>query len=59
MNGYDLVAEARAIVAGVLVVFTSAFARDPARQLNGDRFLEKPFTAETLTAIVEVALAAS
>jgi CheY-like chemotaxis protein len=59
MNGYDLVVEARAIVAGVQVVFISAFARDPARQLNGDRFLEKPFTAEALTAIVEVALAAS
>jgi CheY-like chemotaxis protein len=59
MNGYDLVAEARGIVAGVQVVFISAFARDPARQLNGDRFLAKPFTAEALTAIVEVALAAS
>ena len=59
MNGYDLVAEARAIVAGVQVVFISAFTRDPARQLKGDRFLAKPFTAEALTAIVEVALAAS
>jgi CheY-like chemotaxis protein len=59
MNGYDLVAEARAIVTGVQVVFISAFARDPARQLKGDRFLAKPFTAEALTAIVEVALTAS
>jgi CheY-like chemotaxis protein len=57
MNGYDLVAEARTIVAGIGVVFISAFARDPARTLKADCFLAKPFTAEALTAVVEAALA--
>ncbi|MCU1385374.1 MAG: hybrid sensor histidine kinase/response regulator [Acidobacteria bacterium] len=57
MNGYDMVAEARTSVAGIQVVFISAFARDPARTLNADRFLAKPFTAEALTAVVEAALA--
>lgn len=56
MDGYDLVAEARTIAAGVKVVFVSAFARDPTRHSSGDGFLAKPFTAESLTAIIDDAL---
>jgi CheY-like chemotaxis protein len=57
MNGYDLVAEARTIVAGIGVVFVSAFARDPNRKPESDCFLEKPFTAEALITVVEAAFA--
>ena len=57
MDGYDVVAEARKIAPGIHVVFTSAFAPDPARQPSGDGFLAKPFTSELLTGIVEKALA--
>jgi CheY-like chemotaxis protein len=56
MDGYDLVVEARKIAPGVRVVLMSGFARDPARHPSGDGFLVKPFTAESLTAIVERAL---
>jgi CheY-like chemotaxis protein len=57
MDGYDLVAEARKIAPSVHVVFTSGFARDTARHPSGDGFLPKPFTIESLTAIVAKALA--
>ena len=57
MDGYEVVAEARKITPGIHVVFTSAFAPDPARQSSGDGFLAKPFTGELLTSIVEKALA--
>jgi CheY-like chemotaxis protein len=57
MDGYDLVAEARTICPRVHVVFMSAFARDTARHPNGDGFLAKPFTVESLTGIVAEALA--
>ena len=57
MDGYEVVAEARKISPGVHAVFMSAFAPDPARQSAGDGFLAKPFTSESLTGIVERALA--
>jgi len=56
MNGYDLATEARIISPGVQVVFMSAFAQDTARHPVRDGFLAKPFTAESLTGIVERAL---
>jgi signal transduction histidine kinase len=56
MDGYDLVAEARKISPGIHVVFMSAFAHDVSRHPNGDGFLAKPFTIESLTGIVEEAL---
>jgi two-component system, cell cycle sensor histidine kinase and response regulator CckA len=56
MDGYDLVAEARKISPAIHVVFMSAFARDTTRHPNGDDFLAKPFTVESLTGIVENAL---
>ena len=56
MDGYDLVAEARTISPGIHVVFMSAFAHDATRHPNGDGFLAKPFTIESLTGIVEEAL---
>ena len=59
MDGYDLVAEARKISPNIHVVFMSAFARDTTRHSSADGFLAKPFTAETLTTIVEQALASS
>jgi len=58
MDGYDLVAEARKIASGIHVVFMSGFARDAARHPSGDGFLAKPFTVESLTGIVQEALAA-
>jgi two-component system cell cycle sensor histidine kinase/response regulator CckA len=58
MNGYDLAAEARRIVPGAQVIFLSGFAPDPGRQTAADGFLAKPFTAESLTDIVQLALAA-
>jgi CheY-like chemotaxis protein len=58
MDGYDLATEARKISPGVHVVFISGFARDTTRHPSGDGFLAKPFTVESLTAIVEHALAA-
>jgi CheY-like chemotaxis protein len=57
MDGYDLVVEARKISPGVHVVFMSGFARDGARHPSGDGFLAKPFTVESLTGIVQEALA--
>ena len=59
MDGYDLVAEARKISPGIHVVFMSAFAHDASRHPNGDGFLAKPFTIESLTGIVEEALSGS
>jgi two-component system cell cycle sensor histidine kinase/response regulator CckA len=56
MDGYEVVAEARKIAPDICVVFTSAFAVDPARQPSGDGFLAKPFTSGSLTGIVEQAL---
>jgi CheY-like chemotaxis protein len=56
MDGYDLVAEVRTMAAGVHVVLMSAFAPDAMRLSAGDGFLAKPFTAESLTAIVDEAL---
>jgi CheY-like chemotaxis protein len=58
MDGYDLVVEGRKISPGVHVVFMSGFARDTARHPGGDGFLAKPFTVESLTGIVQEALAA-
>ena len=58
MDGYDLVVEGRKISPGVHVVFMSGFARDAARHPSGDGFLAKPFTVESLTGIVQEALAA-
>ena len=57
MNGYDLAAEARRIVPAAKVVFLSGFACDPSRQPPTDGFLAKPFTVESLTDIVQHALA--
>ena len=59
MDGYDLMIEARKIAAAVQVVFISGFARDETRHPSGDRFLAKPFTVESLTGIVQQALAAN
>jgi two-component system cell cycle sensor histidine kinase/response regulator CckA len=56
MDGYDLAVEARKVLPGVHVVFMSAFARDATRHPEGDGFLAKPFTVESLTGIVEKAL---
>jgi CheY-like chemotaxis protein len=56
MDGYDLVVEARKISPAIRVVLMSGFARDTTRHLSGDGFLVKPFTAESLTGIVEDAL---
>jgi CheY-like chemotaxis protein len=56
MGGYDLAAEARTISPGVHVVFMSAFAQDTSRHPVRDGFLQKPFTTESLTGIVEEAL---
>jgi CheY-like chemotaxis protein len=56
MDGYDLVAEARKIAPRIHVVFVSGFAPDPARHPSGDGFLAKPFTVESLAAMVEEAL---
>jgi hypothetical protein len=36
----------------------SGFAPDKRRHLSGDPFLAKPFTVESLTSIVQTALAA-
>jgi CheY-like chemotaxis protein len=58
MDGYDLVVEARKLSSGIHVVFMSGFARDAARHPSGDGFLAKPFTVESLTGIVQEALAA-
>ena len=58
MDGYDLMIEARKISHSVHVVFMSGFARDPVRHPIGDGFLAKPFTVESLTGIVQQALAA-
>jgi two-component system cell cycle sensor histidine kinase/response regulator CckA len=58
MDGYDLAAVARKISPGVHVVFMSGFAHDTTRHPSGDSFLAKPFTVESLTGIVEEALAA-
>jgi signal transduction histidine kinase len=58
MDGYDLVAVARKISPGVHVVFMSGFAHDATRHPSGDSFLAKPFTVESLTGIVQEALAA-
>jgi two-component system cell cycle sensor histidine kinase/response regulator CckA len=57
IDGYDLVVQARKISPGIYVVFMSAFARDATRHPTGDGFLAKPFTIESLTGIVEEALA--
>ena len=58
MDGYDLMIEARKISHRVHAVFMSGFARDPLRHPIGDGFLAKPFTVESLTGIVQQALAA-
>jgi len=57
MDGYEVAAEARKISPRIHVVFTSAFAPDPARHPSGAAFLAKPFTNESLTSIVEHELA--
>jgi len=57
MDGYEVAVEARKISPRIRVVFTSAFAPDPARHPSGAAFLAKPFTNESLTSIVEHELA--
>jgi CheY-like chemotaxis protein len=57
MDGYDLVVEARKISPAIRVVLMSGFAYDTTRHRSGDGFLAKPFTVESLNAIVEAALA--
>jgi CheY-like chemotaxis protein len=56
MDGYDLMAEARKISPRIHVVLMSGFARDMTRLSTADGFLEKPFTVDSLTGIVEHAL---
>src|SRR4029077_18066186 len=56
MDGYDLMTEARKIARDVHVVFMSGFACDPVRHPLGDGFLAKPFSVESLTAVVHVTL---
>lgn len=56
MDGYELAAEARRITPSIPVVFMSAFEPDSARCLIGDSFLAKPFTADSLTAMVKKVL---
>ena len=56
MDGYDLVAAARATTAGLPVIFISGFAPDSARQGPGDAFLAKPFTPSQLLSAVRTAL---
>jgi CheY-like chemotaxis protein len=56
MDGYDLMTEARKIARDVHVVFMSGFACDPVRHPLGDGFLAKPFSVESLTAIVHATL---
>lgn len=56
MDGYEVAAEARKISPSLRVVFMSAFAPDLARQPDGDSFLAKPFSGETLTRAIEKAL---
>jgi CheY-like chemotaxis protein len=53
MDGYELATAARQMAPGLPVVFTSAFAPEPGRVTSGDRFLGKPFTAESLIAIID------
>ena len=57
MNGYDLAAEAKKIAPNARIVFMSGYAHDPDRQPPDDAFLAKPFTAESLTHVVQHALA--
>jgi CheY-like chemotaxis protein len=57
MSGYDLAAAARKIVPGAHIIFMSGFACDRVRQPAADGFLAKPFTIESLTNIVEQAVA--
>lgn len=59
MDGYDLVAEARAARPGLPVIFVSGFAPDTRRHTAADRFLAKPFSAEEMTAAVRDALRSS
>jgi two-component system cell cycle sensor histidine kinase/response regulator CckA len=56
MDGYSLAIEARVLSPDIHVVFMSAFARDAARHPAGDSFLAKPFTADSLTSVVDAAL---
>jgi two-component system cell cycle sensor histidine kinase/response regulator CckA len=57
MDGYDLAAASRKIVPGVRIMFLSGFAPDAARHPSGDPFLAKPFTVESLIAMVQETLA--
>ena len=59
MNGYDLAYEARTVLPDVRIVFMSAFARDSARHALGEGFIQKPFTAQALTDLIEASLDAS
>ena len=56
ITGYELAIQARALLPGLRVVFTSGFARDPARHPPADGFLPKPFTADLLNETVQRAL---
>jgi len=57
MDGYDFVADARRLRQDVPVVFMSAFSVNPARQSSADAFIQKPFSPDSLAAIVRTALA--
>jgi two-component system cell cycle sensor histidine kinase/response regulator CckA len=57
MNGYDLAAEVRKIAPSARIVFMSGYAHDTVRQPADEAFLAKPFTAESLTHVVQHALA--
>jgi two-component system cell cycle sensor histidine kinase/response regulator CckA len=57
MNGYDLATEVKKIAPHARVVFMSGYAHDAVRQPATDAFLAKPFTAESLTHVVQDAMA--
>jgi two-component system cell cycle sensor histidine kinase/response regulator CckA len=56
MNGYDLATEVKKVAPGARIVFMSGYAHDPVRQPR-DGFLAKPFTVESLTHVVQHAMA--
>jgi two-component system cell cycle sensor histidine kinase/response regulator CckA len=57
MNGYDLAAEVRKIAPRARIVFMSGYAHDSVRHPADEAFLAKPFTAESLTDLVQHAMA--
>lgn len=57
MSGYDLAAAVRKIAPGARIAFMSGFADAGVREPSSDPFLAKPFTVESLTTLVQQALA--